>query len=93
MKVYLDCDALQKEKGLQNAYSTVPRSASLSLGRFQIPHAPSVTSLKKYLRFSPHHPLSTDAYPIITVFSSGKSYSGTSRFSGAGPFLALPETS
>lgn len=32
-------------------------------------------------------------HPITTEFSSPKSYSGTSKFKGAGPFLARPETS
>ena len=33
------------------------------------------------------------AHPITTFSSSGNSYSGTARFSGAGPFLARPEMS
>lgn len=32
-------------------------------------------------------------HPMTTEFSSANSYSGTSKFRGAGPFLARPETS
>lgn len=45
--------------------------------------------------FAPHKNLISLLliYPTTIVFSSRKVYSGTSRFSGAGPFLILPDTS
>lgn len=52
-------------------------------------HALSIAAFQRLLTLLA--PRST--YPMTTLSSSGKSYSGTAKFSGAGPFLARPEMS
>lgn len=44
-------------------------------------------------RFETIRQLRPETYPITTLSSSGKSYAGTSKFNGAGPFLTRPLTS
>ena len=46
------------------------------------------------IHFTSHRNNSTSSsgYPMMSVFSSAKSYSGISRFNGAGPFRARPAT-
>ena len=39
------------------------------------------------------HARQLDLQPMITLSSAGKSYAGTSRLSGAGPFRARPDMS
>ena len=57
----------------------------------------TISSTMVFNTIAPYSPLlqlrNNAPYPMTTFISSGKSYSGTSRFRGAGPFRALPDTS
>lgn len=75
-------------------------------GHIPFPHKKSISREESFIFFLKEEPppfsmhpenrdfsLPISLHPITTLVSSEKSYAGTSKFSGAGPFLARPETS
>lgn len=56
-------------------------------------HSENLYKIFNTILYRRKDPLNKYDQPTVNVSSSGKLYSGTSKFKGAGPFLILPEIS